>query len=89
MDKRVSLSRSFSSQFGVGSKGEKPTAAGASESKSEQKKMVDNKGNISFLCLSSPLSEVAKTLSLGRKDAVRVDGADQGVSVFLCKKVEH
>jgi hypothetical protein len=33
MDKRVSLSLSFSSQLGVGSKGEKPTAAGASESK--------------------------------------------------------
>ena len=34
MDKRASLSRSFSPQFGVGSKGEKPIAAvGASESK--------------------------------------------------------
>ena len=34
MDKGVSLSRSFSSQFGVGPKEEKPiAAAGASESK--------------------------------------------------------
>jgi hypothetical protein len=33
MDKRVSLSRSFSSQFGVGSKEKPIVAAGASESK--------------------------------------------------------
>ena len=81
MDKRVSLSRSFSSQFGVGPKGEKPTAAGASESK----RWIERKHFVPFsllfylcaplsssLCLSCPLNEVAKTLSeTGRGSSLR------------------
>ena len=56
MDKRVSLSRSFSPQFGVGSKGEKPIAAvGASESK----RLIKRKHFVPFsflLYLRAPFS---------------------------------
>jgi len=56
MDERVSLSRSFSSQFGVGSKEEKPiAAAGASESKRWIKRETFLSLFLSFLSLRSVL----------------------------------
>jgi len=77
MDKRVSLSRSFSPQFGVGSKGEKPrAAAGVSESKRWIKREIVLSLFLSYflfapfsssLCLSFPLSGVAQTLPIGKR----------------------
>ena len=56
MDKRVSLSRSFSPQFGVGSKEEKPiAAAGASERKRWIKRDIFRSLFLSFLSLRSVL----------------------------------
>jgi len=82
MEKRVSLSLSFSSQLGVGSKGEKPiAAAGASECKRWKTRETFRSLFLSYflfasfsstLCLSCPLSEVAKTLSeTGRGSSLR------------------
>ena len=54
MEKRASLSRSFSPQFGVGSKGEKPIAAvGASESKRWITRETFRSLFLSFLSLRS------------------------------------